>query len=91
MDEHSRFELEIKRAGQRVRQMDKSDGFCDRDAGTIIAAFQAGLTAKEEQTRKECLLDAFYMLRDLRDGLFEGRYKVSDFTRSVLLNHSKYN
>jgi hypothetical protein len=91
MKDHKMFEKNIERAERRVKQMDKADGFCDRDIGTIIGAFQAGLTASAEDIRTECLLDAFYMLRDLRDGLFEGRYKVSDFVRSVLVNHSKYN
>jgi hypothetical protein len=80
------FEKQVEIAARRVKAMDQADGQPDRDIGTIIAAFQAGL-GMESDIANECLFDAFYMLRDLRDGLFDGRYKVADFVRTVLPKH----
>ena len=51
----------IKEARQRVRSMDKIDGFKDRHLATIYLAMLAGLN----RDMQDCLFDAIVMLEDV--------------------------
>lgn len=56
------WDQQIKAAEKRVADMDKLDGYKDRELATIILALRAGLKCN---AAKECAFDALIMLADL--------------------------
>lgn len=54
------FERKLKNARKRVAQMDRVDGFKDRQLRTIELALESGIKCSEE-----CLFEALVMLKDI--------------------------
>ena len=58
------FEVEMKKAADRVESFDKCDGVRDRSLKAIAAALEAGL----KQPDTGCQFDALWMLLDISRG-----------------------
>jgi hypothetical protein len=58
------YRQELEAAKKRVAEMDKYDGYKDRELTTIVMALKTGLRHKDNKTF-ECAFDALVMLADL--------------------------
>lgn len=73
----ARFNKELARAENNVREMDKVDGYKDRYIGTIVAALECGLSA-DTGGASLAEFDALVMLKDLYKAELDNRLYIRD-------------